>query len=340
MTHLLLLFLALCGAENPTADVASPTSSEFVFSEPPFRSCHASTLIDAPSGDLLCAWFAGDAEGRTNVSIWIARKGPTGWSPPLELVTGLETDGQRYPCWNPVLTRTPSGRIDLYYKVGPKPDRWWGRVLRSSDSGQTWSASERLPDHVLGPIKNKPEWLPNGDLLAPSSVESPTTDVWQVRMERLDSITGQWSTTGPLADPLATYPIQPSILKHPEGKLQILCRSRCGVIVQSWSTDLGQTWSPIEKTAFPNPNSGTDAVTLRSGRHLLLYNPTTKGRTPLVLAVSSDGLAWKNVATLESEPGEYSYPAIIEGADGRVHLSYTWKRLRVKQVTFPPNLTR
>ena len=112
------------------------------------------------------------------------------------------------------------------------------------------------------------------------------------------------------------------------------------MIVQSWSTDLGQTWSPIEKTALPNPNSGTDAVTLRSGRHLLLYNPTTKGRTPLVLAVSSDGVAWKNVATLESEPGEYSYPAIIEGADGRIHLSYTWKRLRVKQVTFPPNLTR
>ena len=85
-----------------------------------------------------------------------------------------------------------------------------------------------------------------------------------------------------------------------------------------------------------NPSSGTDAVTLKDGRHLLIYNPVPKGRTPLVIAVSRDGRDWKPVVTLEDEPGEYSYPAIIQTADGRVHATYTWKRERVKHVVIDP----
>ena len=58
-------------------------------------------------------------------------------------------------------------------------------------------------------------------------------------------------------------------------------------------------------TDLPNPNAGTDAVTLRDGRQLLAYNHTTKGRTPLNLAVSTNGIKWTLVLTLEDQPGEY-----------------------------------
>lgn len=309
-------------------------AQEFVFETAPFKSCHASTLVETGSGELLCAWFAGDAEGRANVGIWISRKGSDGWSAPFELVTGVQTDGTRYPCWNPVLTRSPTGTIELFYKVGPKPDRWWGMVTASSDDGRTWSHSERLPDHVYGPIKNKPEWLADGRLLAPSSDESPVTDTWAIRMEtRLPS--GAWLTTGPLPDPEQTHPIQPSILRLADGRLQILCRSRAGAVVQSFSPDGGTTWSPIEKTRLPNPNSGTDAVTLNSGLHLLIYNPTTKGRTPLELAISKDGQEWNRLAVLESQPGEYSYPTVIQTRDGQIHGTYTWKRQRIRHYNLP-----
>ncbi len=330
-----LIAVAVCMGPTSTARAQSAAPvQEFIFETAPFKSCHASTLVETSQGDLLCAWFAGDAEGRNNVSIWISRKGTEGWSAPIELVTGIQSDGQRFPCWNPVLTRSPQGNIELFYKVGPKPDRWWGMVVTSSDEGRTWSGSRPLPPHVLGPIKNKPEWLPDGRLLAPSSDESPVTDTWAIRMEaRLPS--GEWTTTGPLADPEQTHPIQPSILRLADGRLQILCRSRSGSIVQSFSPDGGRTWSPIEKTSLPNPNSGTDAVTLDSGLHVLIYNPTKKGRTPLELATSTEGQTWTRLAVLESEPGEYSYPTVIQTRSGDIHGTYTWKRQRIRHYVVP-----
>jgi predicted neuraminidase len=89
-------------------------------------------------------------------------------------------------------------------------------------------------------------------------------------------------------------------------------------------------------TELPNPNSGIDAVTLKDGRHLLVYNHTAKGRTPLNLAISPDGTKWEAALVLESEPGEYSYPAIIQTRDGLVHITYTWKRQRVRHVVIDP----
>jgi predicted neuraminidase len=90
-------------------------------------------------------------------------------------------------------------------------------------------------------------------------------------------------------------------------------------------------------TSLPNPNSGTDAITLKDGRQLLVYNHTARGRTPLNVAISEDdGKTWKAAAILEAEPGEYSYPAVIQTTDGRVHITYTWKRERVKHVVLDP----
>jgi predicted neuraminidase len=41
---------------------------------------------------------------------------------------------------------------------------------------------------------------------------------------------------------------------------------------------------------------------------------------------------------LEKDPGEYSYPAIIQTADGMVHITYTWKRLRVRHLMIDPTM--
>jgi predicted neuraminidase len=67
-----------------------------------------------------------------------------------------------------------------------------------------------------------------------------------------------------------------------------------------------------------------------------VYNHTAKGRSPLNVSVSDDGTTWEAALILESEPGEYSYPAVIQTSDGLVHITYTWKRQRIKHVTIDP----
>ena len=79
----------------------------------------------------------------------------------------------RHPCWNPVLFDVPGAGLMLFYKVGPSPQTWWGMVRTSRDSGRTWSEARRLPDGILGPIKNKPVRLADGTLVAGSSTETP-----------------------------------------------------------------------------------------------------------------------------------------------------------------------
>ena len=137
-------------------------------------------------------------------------------------------------------------------------------------------------------------------------------------------------------DPSQFGAIQPTILVHSKTRLQILCRSQQGVITEAWSEDGGKSWGPMAATALPNPSAGIDALRLRDGRFLLVYNPITKGRDKLEVAVSPDGKAWRRAVVLEDEPGEYSYPAAIQTRDGLVHVTYTWRRERIKHVVVDP----
>jgi predicted neuraminidase len=312
---------------------------EFIFETAPFPSCHASTIVETREGPV-AAWFGGAAEGKSDVGIWLSRRDGSGWSAPIQVADGAQPNGARFPCWNPVLFRPKEGPLLLFFKVGPSPSLWWGMRMSSADEGRTWDKPQRLADGMLGPIKNKPVRLADGALLCGSSTEKPG-EGWRVFMERTPDLGATWTKVGPLNDDRELQAIQPTILTWPGGKLQILCRNRnrgsvTGTIVESWSEDGGKTWSPMKPTELPNPNAGIDAVSLADGRAVLIYNPTTSARTPLCAAVSSDGRAWKNVLTLEREPGEYSYPAVIQAADGSVHVTYTWKRKRIKHAVLDP----
>lgn len=325
---------------NPRSAAAKPQAgllkSEFIYETAPFPSCHASTIVEGKNG-LVAGWFAGTAEKNPDVGIWISRHEGGKWTTPVEVANGVQPDGQRHPSWNPVLFQPKTGPLLLFYKIGPDPQLWWGEVRKSVDGGRTWSAARRLPDRILGPIKNKPVQLANGDLLCPTSNETnEKPSKWTVHFERSTDGGQTWTATKPLNDGLAISAIQPSILTLGGDKLLALGRTRQGKVFEMTSADAGKTWDEMKLTALPNPNSGTDAVTLRDGRHLLLYNHTSKGRSPLNLALSADGRTWQAALVLESDPGEYSYPAIIQTRDGLVHLTYTWKRQLVKHAIVDP----
>jgi predicted neuraminidase len=311
---------------------AAIVKSEFIYEQAPFPSCHASTIVESKGG-LVAAWFGGTAERNRDVGVWVSRHEGKSWSPLVEVANGIQADGTtRHPCWNPVTFQPKTGPLLLFYKVGPSPTTWWGMLMISSDGGKTWSSPTKLPDGILGPIKDKPVMV-GGELLCGSSTEHAG---WRVHMERSPDLGKTWTKTDALNDGKEFGAIQPAILNWPDGRIQILCRSRQNKIVESWSSDGGKTWSAMKATALPNPNSGIDAVMLRDGRSLLVYNHTTRGRSPLNVAVSKDGYNWQAALTLEPEPGEYSYPAVIQTTDGLVHTTYTWKRQRIKHVVIDP----
>ncbi len=332
------LLLTACASADRAAGASkeSPAvqTSEFIFETAPFRSCHASTIVQSRDGTLLAAWFGGTAEKNPDVGIWLSRREGDGrWMAPVEVANGIESDTKRYPCWNPVLFQPSKGPLVLFYKVGPSPDRWWGVMRTSDDAGRSWSEPRRLPDGILGPIKNKSVELANGDWLCPTSTETPgAQDKWLVRFERTSDGGKTWTSTPPVNDGSKIGAIQPSILMLGGEKLIAVGRTRQGKVFEISSDDAGKTWGTLTLGQLPNPNSGIDAVTLKDGRHLIVYNHTSRGRSPLNLAVSKDGHDWQAALVLESEPGEYSYPAIIQTSDGLVHVTYTWKRQRVRHV--------
>lgn len=317
---------------------ASPiVSREFIFHKAPFLSCHASTIVES-QGKLLAAWFGGTHERHADVGIWLAHREGDGWTKPVEVANGVQSPTLRYPTWNPVLFQPKSGPLMLFYKAGPNPSEWWGMLMTSTDSGHTWSPPRRLPDGILGPIKDKPVQLPNGDILAGSSTED---DGDRIHFERTSDLGQSWHATPPL-NGREVSAIQPTILIHRDGRLQALGRTGSNYIFQIWSNDGGKTWGKMEPTSLPNPNSGIDAVTLADDRGLLVYNHTIQDqgeedRSPLNVAVTDDGEHWQAAAVLDDDPhSEFSYPAVIQTADGLVHITYTWRRERIRHVVLDP----
>ena len=338
--------LALSAISLMAADLASQpglVKSEFIYETAPFPECHASTIVETKAG-LVSAWFGGTREKNPDVGIWVSRLVGGKWTPPVEVANGVQSPTKRVPTWNPVLFQPKQGPLLLFFKVGPSPQTWWGEVIESEDNGVTWKNRRRLPAGILGPIKNKPVQLSDGTILSPTSNEDPKTDTWRVYFERSTDNGRTWAATPFVNDGKTIGAIQPSILSHRDGRLQAIGRSRQNGIFDVSSSDGGKTWETMTLGALPNPNSGTDALTLKDGRHLIVYNhvPGLPGqwggkRSPLNVAVSRDGKTWDAALVLEDEPNmEFSYPAVIQSADGLVQITYTWKRQRVKHAVVDP----
>lgn len=317
---------------------------EFINKNAPYPESHAATIAETKEGQLIASWFGGTKERNPDVCIWTSHLVNGQWTEPQNVANGIVNDTLRYACWNPVLFQVPDGELQLYYKVGPNVGGWVGKLITSQDGGKTWSKPVDLPNGFLGPVKNKPVLLKNGTLLSPSSTEG---GAWRTHFEASKDFGKTWSKIGPINEGIELHTIQPSILTHKDGKLQVLCRTKERVIAESWSSDNGKTWSPMAKTMLPNNNSGTDAVILQDGRQLLVYNHVLphdtlkngKGaRTPLNVAISEDGKTWYAASILEDSPiSQYSYPSVIQSANGMVHIVYTWRRKAIKHIQIDPS---
>ena len=313
-----------------------PAMVEFVFETAPFASAHASTIVDTRDG-LVAAWFGGTREGANDVGIWLSRRVAGKWTPPTEVATGVQPDGSRFPTWNPVLFELRTGELALFYKVGPNPRAWWGMMQTRPTAAGHGAPRGACPTESWGLSRTNRYVLQMEPSLPPSSTETPETpSTWRVQFRAQSRRGRDMDCVASAGERHPDRRDSTSILTHADGRLQAVGRTRAGRVFETWSADRGQTWTPVALTELPNPSAGTDAITLRDGRHLLVYNHTPKGRTPLNVATSRDGRAWESAYVLESEPGEYSYPAVIQTRDGLVHITYTWRRQRIKHVVIDP----
>ncbi len=312
-------------------------SMRFVYQDPVTPECHSGTLAQRPDGAIVGAWFGGTREGHIDTGVWSSVFDGSGWSAPEEIAHGTWEDGTQSPTFNPVLFQYPSGGPMLLFYGGGALGNWLGTMRTSQDGGLSWSNPVALPAGNKG-AERCPPVLVDGDLLCPGNSGS------RLSFQRTDDFGQSWLTPGYSPFNVEVDAIQPAILAHTDGRLQALARSHTGSIVTSWSNDGGVTWSDKEVTDLPNNYSSICAVTLADGRHLLVYNHAgiPEGswggpRTPLNVAVSDDGVDWSAVLVLEDEPGEYSYPTVIQAEDGTVHVIYTWNRLRMKHVELNPS---
>ena len=290
------LFSTGCANSQPTL-----LQSEFLFTDAPFAQCHASTIAEV-NGTLLVAYFGGTHERNPDVSIYLQRKEQGGWSAPRKIADGVVNDTLRYPTWNPVLF-FENDTLVLHYKMGP--------------------------------IKNKPIRTQRGTLLYPSSVEY-VDGTWKAHIELSENASKTFSKIE-IPSPDSIKVIQPTLLEIPNKGILALLRSNQNRVMQSWSEDDGKTWSAITPTDLLNPNSGIDAVATTSGKYLLVNNALESGaswemgRNKLSLYASDDGKTWTQIMQLEDqESGEFSYPAIINGSDGYIHITYTYDRRNMK----------
>ena len=368
-----LFTLALSLAFSLLSTRAESAGNGFIF--PPLSSGHAlpgtqpdnhaSTVVELRDGEVLVAWFAGSKEGAPDVAIYGARLHRGLWSAPIELARA-----DHVACWNPVLFHSKDGRLWLYYKYGTSPSTWLGARKVSLDEGRTWSTKAELPPGILGPVKDKPLVLDDGVIVSGSSVESKNWSVW---IEHSADNGNSWTKFGPItvpesldvpdtaalaahaehlstdfaasSTPTKLYPppavtvgiIQPSVIDLGSHHLRFYARSRTRTarIAAADSFDDGKTWGPIHFLALPNPNSGIDAVRLRNGRVVLAFNNSYNRRTPLNLAVSEDGEHFRIFRTLENGPGQYSYPAIVQAANGDLLVTYSWRRETIKFIRIP-----
>ena len=316
---------------------------EMVFEEgtADFPSCHAAAIVDLMDGTLLSTYFGGSKESADDVEVRLSRKNPgEGWILPIQL-TDAPNDGLSVE--NPSIFQEREGRIFVFWKSTHGSPNRIGKMITSDDGGHTWSEQRNICDKCMGPEDGKAVQLPNGDILAPAADRNGFFDGGSLYVEISTDKGETWTPSATNADDSGFKAIQPNILIHADGRLQMMARGRGGKIPVTWSSDNGRTWSALEASTLPANWAGIDVISTRAGRHFIAYNhnPTSPGskgeRRFLTLAVSKDGVAWNAAHVLGiATGGQLSYPAIIQSRDGLLHVVHTWHRDTIAHIVINP----
>ena len=106
--------------------------------------------------------------------------------------------------------------------------------------------------------------------------------------------------------------------------------------MRSESSDGGYSWSEVTPTSLPNPGAGIEAIALRDGRLVMVYNDQEEERDRLAVSISPDeGMTWEGTRHLENTPGgRFDYPSLVQSRDGTLHVTYSYNLKTIKHVRF------
>ena len=321
-----------------------------------FPSSHASNLLALPNGDLLCFFFSGTEEGESGISILMSRlnHGSNRWTAPAVLSYRNGWSNQ-----NPVPFRAPDGRLWLFHTSQVAGKGQTTAVifsLTSDDEGLTWTAPQTLFPQP-GSFDRQPlvifhkEWLfPVYHSASAGIVKNAQNDYSAVKISKDHGKT--WSEC---RVPGSGGLVQMNIAKLSNGNLAAFFRSRYADWVYKSASDDGCNWSPPAPTRLPNNNASIQVARLEDGHLVIAFNnaqatktrgqPRTAPRTILSVALSIDGgKTWPWVRDIQAgneppkyypaESPEYSYPSVTQSPDGKIQLTFTFRRETIKYVTF------
>lgn len=326
-------------------------SSELIFEKLPGASAfHCSTIAEAPNGDLLCLWYGGSYESADDQVLFLSRRKPGEriWSTPEVLIADslkppgnglLFTDGKSrvWVVWCRMESTQPIQR-------GEGWDRCKLMYRTSNDNGVTWTADKpMLADDELVRRqgiwfvpRNPPIVTKNGATILglEAVIQGATTSKTGEKLDQQGSVFlisnddgDSWRRGG-----FTTAGSQPALAERSDGSVMAMLRV-APQIAEITSTDNGQSWSEGKATKLANPDSGISMQKLANGHMVIVYNDSPLFRTPLSIARSiDDGATWEAPMALESNPGEYSYPCVIQTSDGKIHVTYTFRRYSIKHV--------
>jgi predicted neuraminidase len=222
------------------------------------------------------------------------------------------------------------------------------RDLRSTPYGRearrlVAMASDKLTSRLGWFSRTHPLELPSGRILLPLY-----SDGFSFSLVGISDDGGQ---TWFASEPIVGYGnIQPSLVRKKDGTLVAYMRDNGPPpkrIHRSISKDDGMTWTPAEDTELPNPGASVEAIALRDGRWIIVYNDLESGRHSLAVSMSDDeGATWKWTRHLErTEKHRYHYPSVIQARDGFVHVTYSLfapgengkEQKSIKHVRFQPD---
>jgi predicted neuraminidase len=364
---IVIVFVALVGVATP-ADQTVNQMADGVVRASRFKgameaylpiiahSNHAANLLALPNGDLLCFWFAGTGEGQSGVSIAMSRldNGSSRWSQPVIL--------SHHPGWsdqNPVPFQAPDGRLWLFHtsqEAGKGQTTAIVYDATSDDLGHTWTVPEILfsepgtfiRQHLV--VFNNEWLLPAYHSAAAGITENAQNDVSIVKISKDNGKT--WSGC---EVPSSGGLVQMDIVKLSEDHLAAFFRSRYGDWIYASHSANGCEWSAPVATQLPNNNSSIQAVRLRDGHLIMVFNnaqaastramPRTAARNILSVALSPDGgKTWPWVRDVQDgnepptfsagEHSEYSYPSVTQSTNGMIQMAFTFRRETIKYMIF------